>query len=209
MLFVLGCVSEASRLRQQLNSPDPQIRANACERVGQLKDRTAVLVLIKLLQDTCPIVRFNAALALGDIGDTAAAGALTQAIVPEPRDDVAMAMAKALADLGPPAIPALIKLTNSTKPVVRMTACWELGRIGAHQAVEPLIRRLDDHDPNVRRAAIFALRRIGDERGLEAIARQVQSPDWRTEESAEQALSGRGYEQQLQRARQLLRRFQP
>jgi HEAT repeat protein len=207
VLFVFTCVSESVRLRQQLNSADPAIRADACERLGQLRDKKAAPLLIKLLQDTVPAVRFSAALALGNIGSAEAVAPLTRAIENEPREDVAMAMTRALADLGPPAIEPLIKLTGSIKPLVRMTACRGLGRIGAHQAVEPLVRRIDDPDPNVRRAAIFALRRIGDERGLEAIARRVQSPDWRTEENAEQALSGRGYEEQLERIRQILRRF--
>lgn len=182
-------------------------RAKACERLGQLKDKNAVPLLIELLADTIPLVRLNAALALAKIKDETALPHLAQRAEKEPQDEVRMAMVRALADFGQGGIAPLIELTNSLNPLVRKAACQGLGRIGGHQAVEPLIRHLDDPDFNVRRAAIIALRRIGDPRGLEAIARRVQSPDPATEEAAAEALSGRGYEEQLNRIKHLLRQF--
>jgi len=206
-LLVVICDSETARLRRALGSFEPDVRATACKRLGELKDKNSVALLIKLLTDSVPVVRFNAALALGNIGDKSAIEPLGRTAKRESLSDVAMAMTKALADFGPPAIPVLIELLSSPLPAVRLTACQGLGRIRAHQAVDVLIRRLDDPDRLVRRAAIFALRRIGDRRGLEAITHKLAGSDRDAEADAEEALSGRGYDEQLERARQLLRSF--
>lgn len=207
LILLSGCSSPSDRLRTDLKSPDPMIRAKACERLGQLKDRNAVPLLIELLADTIAPVRLNAALALAKIKDEMAIPHLAQRAEKETLEEVVEGMMRAFFDFGPAAIEPLIELSNSLNPLVRMGACQVLGKIGAHQAVEPLIRRLDDPDFNVRRAAIIALRRIGDHRGLEAIARKVQGPDQATEETAEEALSGRGYEEQLDRIKHILQQF--
>ncbi len=208
LLFLLfACVPETTRLRRQLNDPDPQTRANAARRLGELKDRNSLPLLVNLLNDSEPIVRFEAGLALGKIGDTTAIAPLFTAARNEPREDVAMAFTRALGDIGPAATDPLINLTGSPKTAVRIVACHELGRMRIKKAVDPLIRRLDDPDPNVRRKAIFALRRIGDQKGLSAIASKISSIDPVTEQAAEAALSGQGYEEQLGEIRALLRRF--
>jgi len=99
---------------------------------------------------------FNATLALAKIKDETAIPHLAQKAEKEPLEEVMMAVIQALTDFGPTAIEPLIKLTNSSKPLVRMAACQGLGRIDTHKSVEPLIRSIDDPDPNVRRAAICA-----------------------------------------------------
>lgn len=202
-----SCVSESAQLRRQLQSPEPEVRADAAKRLGELRDKEAVPQLIALVRDTVPVVRFEAVLALGRIGAREAVKPIFEVAKGDKRDDVAMAATKALADIGSSATDPLIKLLTSPRPVVRMTAARGLGRLHAFKAVEPLIHLLRDRDPNVRRAAIAALRRIGDPKGMEAIAQLIASPDRTTEESAEEALSGRGYEEQLNEIRQLLRSF--
>lgn len=203
--LLIFCTSEIARLHRQLSAREPQKRAAAAKRLGELHDQNSLPLLLPLLNDSSPEVRFEVALALGKIGNPDAITSLAEAIKTEPREDVAMVMTKSLGNLGPAAIDPLINLTVTSRPLVRMTACRALGRIGSHRAVDPLIRRLDDPDPNVRKTAIIALRRIGDPKGMEAIARKITSPDRTTEQTAEEALSGRGYDEQLDQIRHLLR----
>ncbi len=108
LLLLLACVSETTRLRRQLNDPDPGKRADAAKRLGELKDKNSVPLLISLLDDSEPAVRFEAGLALGKIGDTTAITPLWTAARNETREDVATAFTKALADIGPPAADPLI-----------------------------------------------------------------------------------------------------
>lgn len=207
LLFLLACGSETARLRKQLLAPDPELRAQAAKRVGVLKDKTAVPILLNLLEDSLPLVRFEAGVALGKIGDPGAIEPLFTAVKREPYEDIAIAFIRALGNFGAKAIDPLINLTSSPRSLVRKTACQSLGRIGSSKAVDPLLRCLDDHDQQVRKAAISALRRIGDPRGMDAIADKLASPDRTTEQAAEDALSGRGYEDQMNKTRSLLYRF--
>ncbi len=203
-----ACVSEVVSLRRQLNSPDPQVRADAAKRLGELRDRVAVPKLVTLLKDSVPLARFEAALALGKIGAPEAVEPLFEIANRDEREDVALAGTKALGDIGPKATEALIRLLGSPRAVVRLTAARGLGRMRAVAAVERLIQLLDDGDRNVRKAAISALRRIGDQRGMEAITRKLASPDQEIAAEAEEGLSGRGYQEQIEELRQLLRYYQ-
>jgi len=206
-LLILACQSETARLRKQLTSLDPELRADAAKRLGELKDKPSVPLLLNLLKDSVPVVRFEAGLALGKIGAKQAIEPLFNAITKEPQEDIAMAFTKALGDLGVDALDYLITLISAPRRLVRITACQALGKIGANKAVDPLIGRLNDPDPQVRKAAISALRRIGDPKGMAAIERKLASPDYTTQQAAEQALSGPGYEQQLDEIRSILRRL--
>lgn len=207
LFFLLAYGSETARLRKQLLAPDPELRARAAKRLGELKDKTVVPLLLNLLKDSLPLVRFEAGLALGKIGDPGAIEPLFDAVKREPYEEIAIAFTRVLGNFGTKALDPLINLTSSPRSLVRKTACQNLGSIGSNEAVDPLLRCLDDDDPQVRKAAISALRLIGDPRGVDAIARKLASPDRTTEQAAEDALSGRGYEEQMGKIRSLLYRF--
>lgn len=115
--------------------------------------------------------------------------------------------ARALIALGPPAVEPLIRLTNSIKWAVRGGAARALGKLQAREAVEPLIRLLDDREEPVKIAAVYALRQIGDARGLDAVAAKIDDINAGVDSAADGALSGPGYEEQLNRAKQLTRRI--
>lgn len=207
LFFLLACSSEIARLHKQLLAPDPELRAQAAKRVGELKDKTAIPILLNLLEDSIPLVRFEAGVALGKIGDPGAIEPLFNAVKREPYEEIAIAFTKVFGNFGLKAVDPLINLTSSPRSLVRKTACQSLGRIGSNKAVDPLLRCLDDHDQEVRKAAISALRRIGDPRGMEAIAHKLASPDFATKQATEDALSGRGYEEQMKKIRSLFYRF--
>ncbi|MEO0086120.1 MAG: HEAT repeat domain-containing protein [candidate division WOR-3 bacterium] len=208
MLMLAACVSAVARARAGLKSDDPRTRAESARFLGEQRDKVAVPELCRLAQDSFAEVRFEVAIALGRIGDKRAVEPLFEACRAETRDDVASAQVKGLTDLGGPAIGALVELLGSPRPVVRTMAASGLGRLRANQGVERLIWLLDDRVVMVRKAAARALRRIGDPRGLDALARQIESPDRETELNAEEELSGRGYDEQLDQLRALLRHGQ-
>ena len=206
LLLVLACGSKLPGLRQQLDSPDADMRIAAAKALAEAKDTAAVMKLCEHLADSVPDVRKECARALGKIGDARAAQPLAAFYGKETIEDVADAGARALVHLGQAAVKPLIGLLGSIRPSVRAGAARGLGRLAARDAVDPLIWLLDDRDESVRIAAVFALRQIGDARGLDAIARKVQDTDEDVESAAEKALSGEGYQEGLDRAKRIIRR---
>ncbi len=207
VMFLAACGNRNAKLRAQLADPDPKLRIAAARALGEAKDTAAVVGLTGMLTDSIPDVRKEAARALGRIGDGRAARPLADFYEQERIEDVADAGARALLNLGQAAVPEFVRLTGSFRASVRAGAARGLGRLGSRAGVEPLIRLLDDRDEDVRIAAIHGLRQIGDARGLDAIARKVADEDEDVESAAEQALGGKGYEEELNRARRIVRRF--
>lgn len=76
-----------------------------------------------------------------------------------------MEAAKALAALGPAALPVLLAALDDADPRLRMWAVYTLGMIGDARAAPALISALEDPDPGVGRWAAAALRRIRDAAG--------------------------------------------
>jgi HEAT repeat protein len=76
-----------------------------------------------------------------------------------------MAAAKALAALGPAALPELLTALGDADPRLRMWAAYTLGMIGDKGAVPALMSALEDGDPGVAKWAAAALRRIRDATG--------------------------------------------
>ncbi|MEO0078478.1 MAG: HEAT repeat domain-containing protein [candidate division WOR-3 bacterium] len=206
-VLLIACGNRSAKLRAQLADPDPDVRITAAKALGEARDTAAVMKLVEMLKDSIPDVRKEAARALGRIGDRRAARPLADFYEQERIEDVADAGARALLNLGHAAIDEFVRLTRSVRPSVRAGAARGLGRIGSRAGVDPLIRLLDDREEDVRIAAIHGLRQIGDARGLDAIARKVADEDEDVEAAAERALSGQGYEEELNRARRIVRRF--
>lgn len=113
--------------------------------------------LIEALGDKDSIVRQVAAEALGEIGDPMAIEPLVKALKSE---DGNVYAAVALAEIGEPALDALIKALEDRDENVRRVAAFGLGRTGDERAVKPLKLHLRDPDPNVRVAAKEALEMI-------------------------------------------------
>jgi hypothetical protein len=117
--------------------------------------------LIKALKDKDWNVRYDAAYALGDIGDKRAVEPLIKALGDE-HMDVRYAAVYALAKIGDKrAVEPLIKALKDKEGYVRDIAAEALGNIGDKRAVEPLIKALKDKDWNVRESAAYALDELG------------------------------------------------
>lgn len=114
-----------------------------------------------------------AAEALGKIGDARAVGPLTQALQAEGRTVVEKA-AKALGEIGKPAVAPLIQALGDKAWLVRLGVAEALGETGDTRAVEPLTRALKDKVWFVRRAAAGSLGKIGDTRAVESLIEALE-----------------------------------
>ncbi|MCK6501684.1 MAG: HEAT repeat domain-containing protein [Nitrospira sp.] len=166
----------------------------------QVKDE--IDIQIDLLQDPDWVVRREAAITLGEMGDERCVEPLANALrdgdwqvrevavegirderVLEPllqqlRNDEFMEDATdALVNLGEPALPGLIKALKDKEELVRKQAVIALGRIKSPEAIDPLIEMLQNKDWFIRLTAAAALEAIGDERGREAIKPLLKDND--------------------------------
>jgi HEAT repeat protein len=123
----LGYIKDFSFLAKRLNDSDPWVndpwvRANKAIALGQSRDKRAVLVLLKYLNDndSDPWVRANIALALGQLGDKRA-------------------------------VLVLLKYINDSDPWVRANVALALGQLGDKRAVPLLVKALKDNDPSLVR----------------------------------------------------------
>lgn len=78
-------------------------------------------------------------------------------------------LARALQDLGEPAVRPLVGLLADPDPALRQLAARGLGRTGSDRAVEPLIGRLADPSADVRHWAAVALGDLGAGRAVEPL----------------------------------------
>ena len=85
------------------------------------------------------------------------------AIRPYQERTLAETIEYAVARMGAPAVPHVVKLLNDQRADMRLLACRILARIGpdAKAAVPSLIELLDDPDPRVQKEAVRALGEIG------------------------------------------------
>lgn len=161
----------ARRLLAELNSPDPDDRADAARSLGEMKEgaNLAVPALTKALRDTDNSVRRSAADALGEIGSAAknSAPALVQ-LLNEQDEDLRISAAFSLMIIDREAtaalaIPVLIEAMKHQDEDVRSTAGYVLRNVGpeAKGAVPVLIGLLNEPDKNVRKTAALVLRKIG------------------------------------------------
>jgi HEAT repeat protein len=134
-------------------------RATAAFSLGDMGSTRAVPALLGALDDKRRAVRAASARSLGRIGSEAAIEPLVTAGVGRriPRDVASLA----LFDIGPPAVPRLLELTQHDEPLVRAAAVELVGYLGEAGDSVPLPRMLRDTSAAVRAAAAGALGRLG------------------------------------------------
>lgn len=130
--------------------------------VKKLTARRDIAALSHLLEHKDPQVQYEAAEALGNIGDEKAIGPLITALKRDEFSGVRWKAAEALSKIGNPAVEPLIATLQYADDDVRWKAAIALGEIGNPDAVEPLIHLLSDDDRFVRSRAAHALSMIGD-----------------------------------------------
>ncbi len=185
-----------TRLDPLLAHHDPAVRGQAAWALGRrgAPARPAVPALVRALGDPQESVRWNAAVALGQIGSALARPALF-ASLGDPRQTVRWRSAEALNAIGLDGardVPALTAALSSSDTYVRAFAAWSLGEMGpvAGPAEEPLARAALDPDLGLRGAAATALGRIGlaDREALATLGRGLRDAGWEERWRAARAL---------------------
>jgi hypothetical protein len=171
-------------LRTLTRSGDVSRRELAIETAGNVGIGLASDEIIKALHDPLPKIRRQAATALSKLHDPRAVSELVHQIVDHP-DLLEEETVHALGSIGTmEAVPVLIDVLSSPRPLLRRAAARSLGMIGSRMeadhlpAFEPAIDKLveiatDPSDPDLRRAALQAFRLLGTHRANEAICSGV------------------------------------
>jgi len=119
-------------LLQKLNNPDPFIRVEAVQALGEIQKEEALLPVCECLNDENLYVRAYAAEALGKIGQV----------------DISLALLRLISSLDDPS------------PYVRAMMVAALGELQDPRAVDPIRKLLQDEDESVRGMALWALENI-------------------------------------------------
>lgn len=130
--------------------------------VKKLKERRDIGALAHLLEHKDPQVQYEAAEALGIIGDETAVSPLITALKRDEFSGVRWKAAEALSKIGNPAVEQLIATLRFPDDDVRWKAAIALGEIGNPDSVGPLIALLEDEDRFVRSRVAHALSMIGE-----------------------------------------------
>ncbi len=177
----------------------------------QVKDE--IDIQIDLLNDTDWVVRREAIITLGEMGDERCIEPIVRCL-PDGDWQVREAAIEALAMIGSPAVDLLLRYVrdyDARKPAIKTLgkindervldplitfmrsdefkddATWALAELG-QPAVGRLLELLKDPEEVTRKQAILALGEIKDESCVDALIESLKDPDWFTRLSAASAL---------------------
>jgi HEAT repeat protein len=170
VLADLGAIEDAERATRRRMA---WRRVLACELLGAIGTEHSVDVLVARLRDKRVEVRTAAARALGELGDPAAAGPLTDLFLEQVGVPIGVAN-DALSRLGEAGGDAFRRGLESREVTVRVTSCFgiaglaeTLGRAEAAALLEQRLRT--DEEPRVRAAAASAMRWVPGDVAPEAL----------------------------------------
>ena len=153
---------------------DPMLRAAAFDTLRALRYREAVPAAVAGLADPHEAVRAEAALLLGDLGDTSVAGELeTGTADADPGVRAAAARALGLL-LGSRAGAQLTRLLTDPAPAVRASAADVAAEAKLDGLVPALVPLLADGDDRVRIAGARALGSLGASEASDALVRALE-----------------------------------
>jgi len=144
-----------------------------------------------LTKDPDDGVRYDAAIALGILGDSRGVGPLVQLVATsDPAFCVYGAASEGLYRLGKAAVPALIKLLRHRDAGVKYEAGSALGHMQEESAIEPLAAMLLSPDAQTRLAGVDALGRFDSSQCLDLVKTCIADPDETVRSEAEFWASG-------------------
>lgn len=155
---------------------------------------SAIPILLAVLEDPVPDVRWSTVKALGQIGSEAVIPGLLKALE-DPNLDVRWSAAEALGRIGNEmAIPRLLKALEHPVSYDRESAAEALGKIGSETAIPSLLTALEDSVPKVRILAAKALEQIGSETAILGLLKALSNPVSNVQKSAAKALERIGHD---------------
>lgn len=162
-------VDARTTLLQAADSPNPAARAHAIEALARTLGPQAGSVYLQALEDPSAVVRFAAAMAVGDTRYAPAKDKLLQMAADkenEPDRRVFAGVIYALYRLGNDEYAGeLARLLFDPEKEVRAMAAMGMGRMGEPSAVGPLETLYsDERDPAVRVQVVESLAMLGEER---------------------------------------------
>lgn len=165
--------TDLSKLMQQLQDPDPNVREAALDQLGTLKPENVLSFILPLLTDPDAEVRETAACNLGEIQDERAIPALLHVAAHDPDEGVRYHALAALANYQHPTILPLLlaevqREKRSRRP--RQAVAAQLGRYDSDESIQALRTLLADPDPYVVIPAVDS---------LVALNRPALAPLWR------------------------------
>ncbi len=179
----LGELSDARAVKPLIKALDDSnqwVRIVAAEALGQIGDSDAVPTLVNALDDNSIWVRRASAVALGHIGASQSIAPLLERLLRPPDcewpEELHSVIAKALGNIGEPAIQALINALDASDVWTRSAAAKALGQIGAPQAVAPLTKLIKHENKWLRSAATQSLAQIADTRAVRAALTTDEAP---------------------------------
>jgi len=184
------------QLSAALQSPDVWVRIGAAQALITAEVPQAIPALAAALGDPDVEVRAAAAEGLGWPDNAAGVAPLLGAV--EDRDwHVVDAALAALAEIGGPAIPALVKLFSHGDILKAYHASRALNQVGA-PAVPILIGELSSDSQDHRKWAAITLGRIGDKDAVAPLKKMLESPSPGERYVAREALRRMGVEVQAE-----------
>lgn len=159
-------------LQSYMTHDDPRARARAARALGRLRISTALSPLRRLIDDPDPMVRAEAAFALGQ---TPGGGPLAQdRLQDEPEHGVQALLCEAMGKQGGSgAVPVLVTAMGMQPPLLErprvaiaaaraigILARKEVDGVGAPVVLSTLLRQLERGDAELRRAAAYALSQL-------------------------------------------------
>ena len=149
----------------------------ACASLGDLRDPSAIALLVRRLDDGVAVVRQNAAIALGTIGHADGFTALAEALREGPAD-LRFQAATSITEIDPDrAFAPLVTALEDRDPQVVSAAALSLGAVGNLDAVAPLLRHLDDTDDGARFDVGYALANLGNPSGRGVLTTALADPE--------------------------------
>jgi len=194
-------------ISRHLQSPEDEVRREAVEKLRAVADPEALRMLNLALGDDSWRVRKSAIEALVNYPDPeAAVSILITALYDADNAGRRTAAVEALAEIGEPALDALLPAFATQDHDVRKFLVDILSQVSSPRAVEALIRALEDPEENVRLAAVEALGSQGGDRAYAKLLELVEQPEYTQAFAALHALGRMGRELPLAVIRRLAER---
>ncbi len=162
-----------------LRDPHADVRNNAAQALGIIRERRALGPLAELLKKEPGWQnRVTIILAFKAIGDRRAGPVLAEALVKDPDWHVREKAAEAILELKAKRVSKqLIQALSDPHEAVRGKAAHALGAIKERHALDKLIELLNDPHPHARRCAADALGQLGSKKAVKPLIEGLKDSD--------------------------------